>query len=222
MTVALNRWVKNPIVFIFFLGIGVCGAQDNGSGIDIHRFRPGDGVIVKVYPDTLFLNGTYAIDNDGYADFPLVGMVKVTDMSDRQLADHLLSTYVDYLRYPFVQTRPAIRVSLLGGFASPGMYYVDPRSSLFDVLQVAGGPQRPDGLKKLRWERNGRTVQRNLVPLVQGGNSLYSVGFESGDHIWVTERPRRRFWEVFTSDIVPVVSVMVSTIATVITISQLD
>ncbi|MFW5774986.1 MAG: polysaccharide biosynthesis/export family protein [Chitinivibrionales bacterium] len=212
----------SPLVLMFVLFVGSHGADNASSQIDVHRFTPGDGVIIKVYPDTLFLNGTYPIDSEGYADLPLVGMVRVSEMSDAELSEHLLTTYVDYLRYPYVQTRPAIRVSLLGGFASPGMYYVDPRSSVFDVLQVAGGPQRRDGLRKLHWERDNRVVSRNLIPHVQSGESLYTIGFRSGDQIWVTTTPRRRFWEIFTSDIVPVVSVTISTIATAITISQID
>ncbi len=212
----------SPIILGIVLS--VASAQENGdlTQNDVHRFTPGNGVIVKVYPDTLFLNGTYPIDSDGYADLPLVGMVKVTDKTDDQLSEQLLSTYVEYLRYPYVQTRPAIRVSLLGGFESPGMYYVDPRSSVFDVLQIAGGPQRPDGIRKLRWERDNRVINANMAPFVQSGQSLYQIGFRSGDQIWVTRNPRREGWEVFTSDIVPVISIMISTIATVITISQID
>lgn len=149
-------------------------------------FVAGDAVQISTYPDTLsFLHHIFPIDDDGYVDLPLYGKVKITDMSKEEFVAFIKEYYQDYLRFPNVQVKPMIRASILGGVRFPNMYYIDPDRSLWDLLKMAGGTIDEDGLKKMRWERDRKTVDDNLIPYLQSGISLAKMGFRSGDQIWV-------------------------------------
>lgn len=181
-------------------------------------FTPGDALELKVYPDTAsFPNGIYTIDGQGYAYLPILGYKKITDKTVGKLESLLKEAYINYLPQPNIQVRPLIRVSLQGGFSRPGLYWVDPRGSMWDIVQHAGGTAREDGLEKLKWRRNRMTISRDLIPFIESGNSLHNIGFKSGDQIRVTQRSKQRFWDVFRTDVLPILSITLSAAATIST-----
>lgn len=181
-------------------------------------FTPGDALLIKIYPDTgSFPNGIYPIDDQGYAFLPILGYKKITDKTVSNLESMLKDEYVNYLPQPNIQVQPLIRVSLLGGFHRPGVYWVDPRENMWTLLQRVGGTVREDGIEKLRWRRNRTTVTRDLVPYVESGESLRHIGFISGDQIRVTQRPKQRFWDTFRTDVLPILSITLSAAATITT-----
>jgi polysaccharide export outer membrane protein len=187
---------------------------------DSTALRPGDGLRIRVYPDSMgFPNGDYPIDENGFADLPIAGRVRVAGETPQKVAQVLRSMYVNYLPRPNVQVRPLIRISLLGGFYEPGLYYIEPYSSLWQAVQLAGGTQRQDGLSRLRWERGGEIVDAQVAGLVGSGRSLQELGFQSGDQLTVTELPRRGFWNIVTDDVLPVLSFALTAATAVATLS---
>jgi protein involved in polysaccharide export with SLBB domain len=178
-----------------------------------YPFVRGDAVRISVYPDTaLFVNGTYHIDDGGYVMLPILGRMKIDSLTERQFESFLDTAYLRYLRYPTIQAQPLIRLTFLGGFQKPGLYYLSPRASLWEAVAVAGGPIREDGLKKMKWERQGRVLRTGLGSALESGTSLISFGMKSGDQIWVTHVPKRDGWEIFIGDILPVVSISISAV----------
>ncbi len=175
-------------------------------------FRAGDALEIVTFPDSAaFPAGFYSIDGEGFVDFPILGYVKVTSMSDIALAKLLSEKYVDFMHYPHMKIRPLIRVSLTGGFYRPGLYWIDPHTSLWDAIRSAGGTQRPDGFKKIKWERNRVVLNKDLVTLLQEGKSLYQIGFQTGDQVTIIQQPQQTGWEVFRTDVLPILSMFVST-----------
>jgi protein involved in polysaccharide export with SLBB domain len=173
-------------------------------------FHPGDGIEVTVFPDTSsLLNKVYPIDDQGYVLMPVAGKVQVSNISQDSLVNFILNKYKEYLRYPYVQVRPMMRVSVLGGVTNPGFYYIDPDRSLWDLIYETGGTLKEDGLKKMRWERSRKTVSDNLIPYLQNGSSLQHIGVKSGDQIWVPS-PTARTWFDTVRDLLPVVTVLTS------------
>ncbi len=149
-------------------------------------FVPGDAVFISTFPDTTsFLNNIFPIDDRGYVELPILGKVKISQMSEAEFKQFLKENFQDYLRYPYIYIKPMIRVSVLGGVFRPNFYYVDPHQSLWEVLYMAGGTIDEDGLKQMRWERDGKVIEDNLIPYLQNGTSLKAMGFRSGDQIWV-------------------------------------
>lgn len=153
---------------------------------------PGDVIRIKAFPDTgSFISGNYSIMDSGFIILPILGLIQVTQWSIAGLTTNLTSGYAKYLAYPTIQIEPLIHVSLLGGFLRPGMYLANPLYSFSSALRAGGGTVRDDGLKLLRWERNGKVLARNLTAEVEGTKSLWAMGFKSGDQVCVTVRSER-------------------------------
>ncbi len=149
-------------------------------------FTPGDGVWISTFPDTIsFLHGVFSIDDQGYVELPIVGKVKISHMSKLEFEDYIKQEFRDYLRFPNIKVKPMIRLSVLGGIPRPGFYYFDQDRSLWDVLYRVGGTMDEDGLKDMRWERDGKVIEDDLVPYLEKGISLRRMRFQSGDQVWV-------------------------------------
>jgi len=188
---------------------------------DSSFFNAGEAIKVSIYPDSaLFLNGFYHIDNNYNIDLPILGLVSLKNKSRSDFINLLKKEYSDYLRYPNINVTPYMRVSFFGGFFRPGLYWIEPRSTLWDAVQMAGGVSREDGLKKIRWERNGAVVSDNIITPFQSGTSLSNMGFKSGDQLCVTARPKVVFWDVFRQDIMPALTFTLSTAMTAMTAYQ--
>jgi protein involved in polysaccharide export with SLBB domain len=164
--------------------------------------EPGDAIRISTYPDTSsFINGFYPIDGEGRAYLPIIGKMNVSAMSEEKFLDTLKAVYISYLRYPILQVRHLIRISLLGGFQRPGLYYIDPDYTMWDAVYQTGGTTREDGLKRMKWERDRRTVSKDIIPYYQSKQSLSSIGFKSGDQLWTPVDPKRGWWDVAFKDV---------------------
>ncbi|MCX7727720.1 MAG: hypothetical protein N2053_12840, partial [Chitinispirillaceae bacterium] len=75
-----------------------------------------------------------------------------------------------------------------------------------------------DGFKKLKWERGGTVLTKDLTTILEEGKSLYQIGFKSGDQITVVQTPYREGWELFKADVLPIITLSVSTIISVLSV----
>ena len=159
------------------------------------KFIPGDAVHIAVYngvelDSTNVLNRVFPIDDRGFIDLPMYGKAKISHMSESEFKNFLLENFRDYFPRPTFQVRPLIRASVLGGVQRPGLYYIDPDRSLWELIHLTGGTLVEDGLMEMRWDRDRGVIQEDLVPLLQSGVSLKRMGFQSGDQIWVKSPDR--------------------------------
>ncbi len=134
------------------------------------------------------LNSDYTIDGYGYITLPMVGLFKVEGKTPREIAQEVKKKYADYFEEPFIIVRPLIRVVLLGEFIRPGAYRIDPKESLWRLIEMSGGPTSKCDLKKLSVNRNGKPVNKNLLKSFEKGYSLTEIGVKSGDQIYGPER----------------------------------
>ncbi len=172
------------------------------SSVQEGFIKPGEAIRIYAFPDTgSFINGFYPVDGEGKIYLPIIGKMTVLGMSEKSFLDTLKTQYISYLRYPNLQVRHSIRISLLGGFQRPGLYYIDPDYSLWDAVYLAGGTTREDGLKRMQWERDRLPVTGDIIPYYQSGQSLRSIGFKSGDQLWTPVEPKRRWWDVAVRDV---------------------
>jgi len=220
--------MKQKYIFVFIL-LSLGGslniyAQSSGFYMDPdwgeYPFKPGDALSISTLPDTTsILNGIYKIDDRGYAEFPILGKILVSQMTVQELVEFLKKNYIDYLRVPNIYVKPLVRVSLLGGFTRPGLYYVDINYSLWDLIQLAGGTVRKDGIYDLHWQRGEKDQSDELVRYFENGTSLKKMGFRSGDIFWTKAPDERTFWDV-VRDVVPIISFATSAVLTYYTIQQ--
>lgn len=184
-------------------------------------FMPNEAVSIQVIHDsTSIFNGIYKIDERGYVNIPVIGYLSISHLSISQLIDTIKIRCIDYLPFPNIMVTPLMRLSLLGGFYKPGLYWIDSRNSLWDAIQLADGFQREDGLKLLRWERDGKVISNNLTIVFQSGASLRSIGFKSGDQLCITSQPKTEF--SFREHLVPFFTLFLSTLSTGLTIYTLS
>jgi protein involved in polysaccharide export with SLBB domain len=166
---------------------------------------PGDALRIKSFPDTAsFISGYYTVSDSGFVTLPMIGALRVADMTTAELTRQLGDYYAKYIAFTSVQVEPLLRIFFLGGFLRPGGYLVSPFYPFSSALSLAGGPVRDDGLHLLKWERGGKSVKKNLTDEVESHRSLWSLGFKSNDQICMTVRQNR--------DISPLTSYITSTL----------
>ena len=168
-------------------------------------FVAGDAILVSTYPDTTsFLNGIFPIDDQGNVTFPIGDRIKITNMSEEKFLNYLRDNYQNYIRSPNLYVRPMIRATVVGGFVTPGMYYVENSISLWDLMRLAGGPNSEKAIKEINWERNGEKVVDDVTPFLEHGVSLKNMGFRSGDLLWAPSPDAEDNWQFVTTRILPV------------------
>ncbi len=200
------------LIFVF---ASMTFAQQNNFNSDelvgdpdlaVYPFKPGDAIFISNLPDTTsLLNGIFAIDDRGFAEFPMIGKANVSKMTRDELIEFLKTRLRDQLKYPNLYVKPVVRISLLGGFRRPGLYYVDINSSLWETVRLAGGTIMEEGIYELRWERNGDEKSDEVVKFFESGTSLKRMGFKSGDQVWTPSPDRETFWDK-VRDMMPILT----------------
>lgn len=162
-------------------------------------FQPGDAVRIQVwelYQDNdrnLDLGGDYAINPDGNIIMPLIGEIRVKDLTVYEVQQVLEEKLSQYLRNPHIYVQPLIRVTMQGAFNQPGSYRIPPTSSFWDLVARAGGPARNCDLKNVWVERGGEVTLKNILDSFEKGMALEEIGIESGDQIIA---PVRKEWSL--------------------------
>jgi len=145
--------------------------------------RPGDRVRLKVWrePD---LSGEFEVDEDGIVVFPKVGRLDVRQISTDSLKALLIARFAESLRSPSVEVTVLRRVNVLGSVRNPGLYYVDPTTTVADALALAGGVS-PDG-KQNSFElvRDGKRLPVEL----SRDSRLADSPLQPGDQLRVPQR----------------------------------
>lgn len=202
MTTKMKNFVA-VILFLFVIGSArSILAQTNA----IYPYIPGDAILISTFPDTTsFLNGIFPVDQEGMVEFPIEGKVKISRMTQAGLKKYLLKVFKDYLKFPNLYIKPLVRISLLGGFMHPGLYYVDIKNSLWQAVYTAGGTLLEDGIYDMHWQRNGTEQSENIASLFEKGISLEKMGFQSGDQIWTPSPNRRTVWDTIR-DVMPILT----------------
>lgn len=199
---------------LFILWISICiqncfplnlMAQDESSfqwrksAKSLTTFKPGDAVQITIwdlhkrgnqdnYLYTLDFSGDYPINPDGNIIVPVVGEIKVRGLTIYELTQKLTEEYKAYLYEPYINIRPLIRLTVLGAFNKTGSYLIDPASSLWDLVAMAGGPDRTCDLTRMWIERGGEVVLENLIENYEKGHSLEEIGVISGDQLMAHHR----------------------------------
>ena len=161
----------------------IAPTSDDVASAPATALRPGDVVRVRIWrePD---LSGEYPVDERGMAVFPRLGPVDVSHVTPDSLQRQLVTAYQVYLRNPSIEVVPLRRVMVGGAVVKPGVFTVDPATTVADVIALAGGvtPQgRPDRVRVMRGDER---VTTRLGVRTRIGDSAV----RSGDQIFVPER----------------------------------
>ncbi|MFQ5865710.1 MAG: polysaccharide biosynthesis/export family protein [bacterium] len=201
-----HGWLRFGLVFVVLCQSLVL-LPNKSLNAELQRrlltFRKGDAIRLTVWQpwvnrdyrdgrsQYLNLDGDYLIDSRGYVFLPIIGEIKVIGHNSRSLAEVLTEKFGQYIQDPIIIVEPLIRVTMLGEFRRPGTYLIAPDASLWELVDLAGGPNEDSNLKKMWVERGGRKVKRNLLSSFERAYSIEEIGIMSGDQ--VTVPPKRRF-----------------------------
>ncbi len=199
--------LKNRLIFFsiqiliigVFLPIAIYGQRLLTS------FKPGDAIRLQIWQpwriaegkaEIFDLNGDYAVNSQGYTMLPLIGEIKVVGLNQQTLAARLKKKYSPFIKDPYIMVTPLIRVTLQGSVNRPGAYLIPPTASLWELVEMASGPTQNAELKKMRSERGGQVVNKNLLRSFEKGYSLQEIGILSGDQIIIPGKNKFTYRDV--------------------------
>jgi protein involved in polysaccharide export with SLBB domain len=163
----------------------------------VFKAREGMTLRIPLDPESVF-NGAYAIDSAGYAEIPVLGRLMVAGKRRDEVEAFLQEKLASYLRDTHVQAEPAIRLTLLGHFAQPGQFYVNPDASVWDAIRFGGGVAGERTMKKAEIIRGESVLGISFWDIYSRGLTLHAAGIRSGD-IFMVPVPRENtgFWYWF-------------------------
>jgi polysaccharide export outer membrane protein len=145
-------------------------------------------ITVHEYPD---LKTRARIGDEGKINFPLLGTIKISDMSVKQ-AEHFIEESLkngNYIKSPqvtiFIEEFRGETVSVLGMINNPGKYSIVESGTLMEVLAEAGGIAK-DGNTKVIITRKGQepfAVDTSLI--LEQGDMKRNIEISKGDIIYV-------------------------------------
>lgn len=134
---------------------------------------------------------SYLVDNNGYIDFPVLGMVKVMGMTTRECEEHFRELLKPYLKeVPNVTVSTSnYKFSVLGEVASPGTYSsTNEKMTIYEALALAGDMTLfsvRDNVQLMREDATGkRTVYTLDLTRADVANSPYFY-IQQNDVIYV-------------------------------------
>lgn len=162
---------------------------------DVATFVPGDKISVRVYGEEE-LDGEFQIQGDGSIDFPLIGSVSATGLSQNALARVLEDRLGDgFLKSPQVTVvvlqRANLEVSVLGAVQSPGRLAYVENLTLVQAISTAGGLNPLAAPKRVKLTREGKTGPKTVIislkAITEGRRE--DIRLRPGDIIFVPESP---------------------------------
>lgn len=175
---------------------------------DAYKVGPGDTILVAVYMHPELSIAPYAganmggsnasrlaglvVDNDGTAQFPLIGALKVAGKTSNELRIFLEKELARYVNEPKVTVQVvftgSIRYYLLGQFAQPGLKYSDRPLRLLEAMSLGGSiTLERASLNTAYVARNGKRLAINFRRLLRDGDLRQNIRLRPGDVVVVPD-----------------------------------
>ncbi len=143
------------------------------------------------------LSDTFPVGPGRELSLPTIGPVSLRGVLRSELEAHLTRAIGRFIKDPVVHARATVRLSIVGGVAKPGFYFVPADAVVSEALMVAGGPIQDAKLSDLRIERSGKPLLEGL-PLQQAmaeGRTIDELNLRAGDQFVVPINPRGTTYE---------------------------
>jgi polysaccharide export outer membrane protein len=162
------------ILLAMFLLSPVSAVENKGNSD--YRIGKNDVIEISVYnePD---LNKTLRVSPEGTINFPLLGNIKVIDLTAKELEANITDKLAgDYLVNPQVTVfiREFSKVSILGQVNKPGAYEFKSGTTVIHAIALAGGfseGANPERVKLIREENGVKNTQ--IIDTFSITNEMY-------------------------------------------------
>ncbi len=173
----------------------------------------GVGSTFSVYSSTLEQGKYLSIDARGEVTLPLIGEVKIANLTSREANLYLTKLLSKYIKDPIVYLRIlSLSVTVLGEVATPGTYLVDEeRKTLLEIIGDAGGfTNYADiaAVRILRTHPDQSLEELNFDLTDKDVLFLQDLGLRSNDVVYVPERRSKQFEQTVSGKLVPVVGAL--------------
>jgi polysaccharide biosynthesis/export protein len=126
---------------------------------------PNDQILIRAPQSDEMNEKPFRIEPDGWVKLPVIGRVHADGLTVQLLEMELVKKLSEYIREPLVsitvvQFRSEV-VFVMGAFRSPGIYPLNGRRSLIEVLTAVGGLQQ----NASRRIRVSRRIESGQIPL---------------------------------------------------------
>ena len=171
----------------------------------------------------------YLVDNEGYIDFPVLGKIKVADLTKNEVESSIKEKLKPYLKEtPVVIVRMVnYKISVIGEVNKPNTYTItNEKVNVLEALALAGDLTiygKRDNVKLMRESSDGKRVvitldltDKNLI------NSPYFY-LQQNDVLYVEPnktKMRNSRYSALTGQVLSGVSVLVSVVSLVVTLSK--
>jgi polysaccharide export outer membrane protein len=174
---------------------------------DDYTIGPDDVLAITVWGQA-DLSRDYTVDPDGFVPFPLIGRVKATGLTAKELAARLTDLLAkDYLVDPqvilSVRQYLSQKVQVLGAAERPGIYYLTGPTTMLEILSKAGGLRATAGkqvivLRNPTIAASGAASPSPILRLsldkIQEGDPAENMRVLSQDTIIVSSAQRRLYF----------------------------
>jgi polysaccharide export outer membrane protein len=146
---------------------------------------PNDQIMIRAFEVEELSDKPFRIESDGTVNLPLLGRIQAAGLTIRELEEDLIARLKTYVRVPqvtvtVVQFR-ADPVFFIGAFAKPGIYPLQGRRTLIEMLTAVGG-LLPNASRRIRVTRRteyGPVPLPNAVTSGDGSVSTVEIGLGS-------------------------------------------
>jgi protein involved in polysaccharide export with SLBB domain len=163
---------------------------------DSYILGPGDELVVDIWGAS---QQTYqlSIDQNGNVKIPLIGPLCLggltLEVGENRILNRLSSIYSDLnsskpRTFASVRTGnlKTIRVNVIGEVYTPGSFTLPGTASLFNVLYLAGGPNKQGSFRDIQLIRNGKVISHlDVYDFLIDGNTEINVSLLDNDIVMI-------------------------------------
>jgi len=188
-----TNYPRLPNLLIVLLLAFFSPTAPEAAGAD-YILGPGDVLKISVYDNDDLLTVT-RVSDDGYVIMPLLGQVKVENMTVSQASQHIGTLLADgYIISPqvniFVQEFRSKKAIILGQVNRPGLVEMSGPTTLLELISKAGGLADDFGeTATIKGKISGPddVVMIDLKALVESGDLSQNISIRDGDTVYVSK-----------------------------------
>lgn len=172
----------------------------------------------------------YLVDNDGSIDFPVLGRVKVSGMTKKEVESYLRGRLSAYLKEePLVNVRMVnYKISVIGEVARPNTYTItNEKVNILEALALAGDLTIYGKRKNVKLMRESATGERGVFVIDLTDKNLINSPYfylQQNDVLYVEPnktKMRNSRYSALTGQVLTGTSVLVSVASLVVTLTKL-
>ena len=173
------------------------------SGIPEYRIGPLDVLEIISHIGEKSDSADITVDNRGRISYSFIDDLDVNGLTPSQLDKTLTSRLSNFIKNPridiIVKEFNSKSVTVLGEFTSlratnlgkagSGRIYLNGKTTLMDLIAMAGGYTINANIKNVKLVRGGRTYLINLYDILEKGDEGRNVIIDNGDVVEIPELP---------------------------------